>query len=481
MNSPWNSKKSATAVLFLGLLLVAVACAIAKPADLLLLFEKPSDSAIVLPTTTHRPVYKPGELVAYTAQSGDNLPMLAARFNTSKEAIRKSNPILPANVTTLPQGLPMHIPIYYTPFWGSALKLIPNSAFVYSSNSGSSDFEMLVGGNYGKSEVFQQLFSLESVQEQFWQACLEASIDPRLVLSLAVYGFEPNSGLLPASSALLESISAHNVDLLQHWLGLLNEGFYGFETGRLVELELPDGTIERLDPWQNAGSAALRYFFSQMLETTTDYQRAVEPDGFAATYEKLFEDPWTTEVEVLPGSLAWIPAGLPINPQGGWQAAALPEGNLKSMPWSGVMAGFHASIQDSKDKNAYGKVFASIGGTITRMDASQLVVSQAGMRETQGWSVVYYGVNVKPGLKEGDMVEIGESLGHVNALAWNASFWLARKFNGEWVGANGVVPFTLGGWNLAMDKDGRNLTMHKTEMTIYSQPSKSQSNLIPNN
>ena len=151
------------------------------------------------------------------------------------------------------------------------------------------------------------------------------------------------------------------------------------------------------------------------------------------------------------------------------------------MPWSGVMAGFHASIQDSKDKNAYGKVFASIGGTITRMDASQLVVSQAGMRETQGWSVVYYGVNVKPGLKEGDMVEIGESLGHVNALAWNASFWLARKFNGEWVGANGVVPFTLGGWNLAMDKDGRNLTMHKTEMTIYSQPSKSQSNLIPNN
>jgi LasA protease len=481
MNSPGNSNKSATAVMFLGLLLVAVACAIARPADLLLLLEKPQDSAIVLPTTTHRPVYKPGELVGYTAQSGDNLPMLASRFNSSEEAIRKVNSILPANVTTLPQGLPMQIPIYYTPFWGSALKLLPNSAFVYSSSSEYRDFSTLMVGIIEKSEVFQQLFSLESVQEQFWQTCLEASIDPRLVLSLAVYGFEPNSGLLPASSALLESITAHNTDLLQRWLGLLNEGFYGFETGQLMELELPDGTIERLDPWQNAGSAALRYFFSQMLETTTDYQRAVEPDGFAATYEKLFEDPWTTEVEVLPGSLAWIPAGLPINPQGGWQAAALPEGNLKSMPWSGVMAGFHASIQDSKDKNAYGKVFASIGGTITRMDASQLVVSQAGMRETQGWSVVYYGVNVKPGLKEGDMVEIGESLGHVNALAWNASFWLARKFNGEWVGANGVVPFTLGGWNLAMDKDGRNLTMHKTEMTIYSQPSKSQSNLIPNN
>jgi len=29
-----------------------------------------------------RPIYAPGELVDYTAQSGDTLPLLAARFNT---------------------------------------------------------------------------------------------------------------------------------------------------------------------------------------------------------------------------------------------------------------------------------------------------------------------------------------------------------------------------------------------------------------
>ncbi|HSN93644.1 MAG TPA: LysM peptidoglycan-binding domain-containing protein [Anaerolineaceae bacterium] len=481
MNSPGNGKKSFISVLFLGLMLVAGACAIARPAELLLLPEKLPDTSEIIPTTTQRPIYRPGELVAYTAQSGDNLPMLAARFNTSEEAIRKVNTILPASLTTLPQGLPMQIPIYYTPFWGSVFRLIPNSAFVYSARSETSGMRTMSAVNVEESEVFQQLSGSNVFLERFGQICLEASIDPRLMLSLLAYGFEPDSGLQTASTVLLESISQQNLDLLLRWLGLLNEGFYGFESGRLLELELPDGTIERLDPWQNAGSAALRYFFSQMLETATDYQRAVAPGGFAAIYEKLYGNPWAAEFEVLPGSLEWIPAGLPINSRGGWQAAAFPEGILKSMPSSGVLAGFHANIQNAKDKNDYGKVFACIGGTITRLEPSQLVVSYEGTQESQGWSVVYYGVKVKPGLKVGDKVEIGESLGHVDSSGWNASFWLARKFNGEWVGANGVVPFNLGGWKLAMDSDGRNLTMQKPELTIYSQPSKSQINLIPNN
>ena len=481
MNSPGNSKKRGLAVLFLGFLLLAVACAVARPAELLLL---PAQQPKTLTGTTRspqRPVYWPGELVAYTAQSGDNLPSLAGRFNTSELAIRKANPIIPANATTLPQGLPMQIPIYYTPFWGSDFKIIPNSAFVFSATPEYSEFESLILGKDGYSELFRQLTGQEGLSEIFWQACLQASIDPRLLLSLIGYGFEPNSGLQSASSALLESISRQNMTLMQCWLELLNAGYYGFETGRMLELELSDGTIERLDPWQNAGSAALHYFFSQMLETTNDYQQAVAPDGFAATYQKLFGDPWDSELEVLPGSLDWISAGLPINPQGGWQAAPIPESLLTSMPVSGMMAGFHASIQDSRDKEAYGKVYACIGGTITRMEASQLVVSQIGMQENQGWSLVYYGLSVKPGLKVGDKVEIGESIGHVDASAWNASFWLARKYNGEWVPAGAIIPFKLGGWKLALDDDSQSLVMLKPELTVYSQPYQDQTNLIPAN
>src|SRR5215213_1955809 len=80
--------------------------------------------------TSERPNYAPGELVDYTAQNGDTLPALAARFNTTDEEIREANPIIPLDATTMPPGLPMKIPIYYLPLWGTAYQSIPDHAFV---------------------------------------------------------------------------------------------------------------------------------------------------------------------------------------------------------------------------------------------------------------------------------------------------------------------------------------------------------------
>src|SRR5215208_7634774 len=59
--------------------------------------------------TSGRPEYSPGELVDYTAQNGDTLPALAARFNTTVKEIRETNPIIPLDATTMPPGLPMKI------------------------------------------------------------------------------------------------------------------------------------------------------------------------------------------------------------------------------------------------------------------------------------------------------------------------------------------------------------------------------------
>ncbi len=77
-----------------------------------------------------RPQYTPGELVEYIAQSGDTVPALAKHFNTTEKEIMEANPIIPKDVTTLPAGLPMQIPIYYRPLWGSSLQIIPDFAFV---------------------------------------------------------------------------------------------------------------------------------------------------------------------------------------------------------------------------------------------------------------------------------------------------------------------------------------------------------------
>src|SRR5258705_2475080 len=77
-----------------------------------------------------RPEYGPGELVDYTAQNGDTLPALAARFNTTVKEIMEANPIIPREATTMPPGLPLQIPIYYLPLWGTAYQSIPDHAFV---------------------------------------------------------------------------------------------------------------------------------------------------------------------------------------------------------------------------------------------------------------------------------------------------------------------------------------------------------------
>ncbi|MBE0700019.1 MAG: LysM peptidoglycan-binding domain-containing protein, partial [Anaerolineaceae bacterium] len=77
-----------------------------------------------------RPSYQPGELVAYTAQTGDTLDALSARFNTSIKEIRTANPIIPDSATTMPAGMPMRIPIYYRPLWGSSFQILPDSLFI---------------------------------------------------------------------------------------------------------------------------------------------------------------------------------------------------------------------------------------------------------------------------------------------------------------------------------------------------------------
>ena len=76
------------------------------------------------------PEYNPGELVDYVAQAGDTLPALAAHFNTSIAKIRAANEQIPADATTMPPSMPMKIPIYYLPFWGTQVQIVPDSQYV---------------------------------------------------------------------------------------------------------------------------------------------------------------------------------------------------------------------------------------------------------------------------------------------------------------------------------------------------------------
>jgi LysM repeat protein len=96
-----------------------------------------------------RPAYLPGTLVDYIAQSGDTLPALAVHFNTTESEIRTANPIIPSDVTTLPPGFPMQIPIYYESIWSSSFQIVPDIAFVYGPRDVDFDIVAFVNSQQG--------------------------------------------------------------------------------------------------------------------------------------------------------------------------------------------------------------------------------------------------------------------------------------------------------------------------------------------
>ena len=143
----------------------------------------PEIDATSLPT---RPPYSPGELVDYTVQAGDTLPALAAHFNTQVAEIRQANPIIPEDVTTLPPGMPMRIPIYYAPLWGSPYQILPDSLFVNGPAQVDFDVAAFVEDHPGWLKYYVVFASGANRDgaETVEQVAQNFSVSPRLLLAL---------------------------------------------------------------------------------------------------------------------------------------------------------------------------------------------------------------------------------------------------------------------------------------------------------
>jgi LasA protease len=69
--------------------------------------------------------------------------------------------------------------------------------------------------------------------------------------------------------------------------------------------------------------------------------------------------------------------------------------------------------------------------------------------EQTGWTVLYMHIESRDRVPTGTYVRAGERIGHPSCeggFADATHIHLARRFNGEWIPADGSVPFNLGGW-----------------------------------
>ncbi len=416
--------------------------------------EAPPEIPEMTPFPT-RPAYEPGQLVDYTAQSGDTLPSLAARFNTSIEEILAANTFIPREATTMPPGMPMQIPIYYRALWGNPYQILPDAGFVNGPDAAAFD----TAGFLAQQDGWLRNYSAWAFSGTRTAAAIidyvaiQYSISPKLLIALLEY----QSGA--CSVADLDEQLERNILGLEssYWTGvylqlsyasnILNDAYYRYRQGDLLEFELADGSLVRPDPWQNAASVAMQYFFS-LVEDVDGYHYAVGPDGFAQTYANLFGDPWTIEPHI-PGSLAQPAMQLPYKNDIGWAFTGGPHTAWGSMePWaaldfappSEVTGCYPTSLQTT----------AVADGVVARVGDGLLVLDLDGDGdERTGWVVFYLHIAEKGRAAKGSVVSAGDPLGYPSCEGGRSTgthIHIARKYNGEWMIADGVLPFVLSGW-----------------------------------
>lgn len=406
-----------------------------------------------LPTRT---TYKPGELVDYIAQSGDTLPALAARFNTTIDEILQANPQVPRDATTMPPGMPMRIPIYYMALWASPFQIIPDNAFVNSPTSIGFNTTAFVASTPGWLKNYRAYAGGEwrSGAEVVDYISVNYSINPRLLLAILEYQGDALTEPAPPvrknllgftrpywESPYLQLVIAAN---------MLNNGYYGWRTGDLLEFEDTDGILIRPDPWQNAGSVAIQYYYSRIF-SGDGYSDASGPQGLILTYTDFFGNPWENTFTLMPGSLQQPEFRLPFSPDQVW--------SYTGGPHTGWGTGEPLAAVDFAPPSDTSGCFipkeehfasAMADGLVVRSspDGLSLDLDKDGDERT-GWVIFYLHLATENRAPLGAELRSGELIGYPSCAGGHATgthVHIARKYNGEWIIADSALPFNMNGW-----------------------------------
>jgi LasA protease len=405
-----------------------------------------------LPTRTR---WAYGEPLDYSIQSGDTLYTIAIHFNTTIEAIREANPGLTyGDLTILPPAELIIIPANYAPLSGSPYKIIPDSELVYSP--GQSTFAL-------KSTIlefngFLSRYSdyVDNRTKPSWQVIEEVSrdysINPRLLLALIEY----RSGALTQQGVSDFTYPLGHRDPLKTGLDkqliwaaeTLTQGYYAWRYGTMVDVTMKDGVMERLDFWQNAGTASVHYLFSKLMDSD-EFKVAVSPEGFGATYQKLFGDPFKYEVTLYPANTQQPVLELPFQPGRVWSYTGGPHPAWgDNTPWAALDFAPPAVGVGCGYSNEW--VAAMADGVVARSQDSAVVLDLDGDgNEHTGWVIFYYHMSEDAMPPVGRVVKTGDPLGHGSCdggIATGTHVHVVRRFNGEWIPVEGPLPFVLSGW-----------------------------------
>jgi LasA protease len=445
----------------------------------------PSGGPTPLPTRT---LIAPGSLVDYTAQNGDLLPALASHFNTTVDEILAANPAVPSTATTLPVGYPMQIPAYNLPLTGSPFKIIPDSELVNGPAAVGFDIrdELLKRPGY-LSGVTDYAFGRErSAWDAIQTVADNYSINPRLLLALLEYRSNALTDASPDETSKAYPLGHKSVLDRGAYRQLiwaaeqLNNGYYGWRTGSLREFETTDGYIVRPDPWQNAGTVAVMRLFAA-LDDLQSFEHDTSPDGLYATYVELWGNPFDLAVDFIPPNLEQPRLALPFLPNRVWDFTGGPHPTWgESLPFGALDFAPPAAEGGCAVSSEW--VAAPTDGVITRSEEALVVLDLDGDGDGRtGWVMIFFHMGTNDRIPAGTPVKQGDMLGHPSCEGGRATgthVHVARRYNGEWIPAGGVLPFTLDGWVAHAGDEAYQGTLTKASNVIQACTCTSRENRI---
>ncbi len=416
---------------------------------------EPVSSPTIPPTPTSSG-NSAGENILYKAQSGDTLRSVAVHFAVLPSDITSAGAALPGETDMLLPGQILVVPRRLAQT-SPPDELIPDSEVVFSPSASAFDPVAFAADYPGFLNEYK------NVVEGQWRygpevlalAARDNSVNPRLLIALLEY----QSGWLtnpkrPDGDAFnypMGQIDPQIPGLYRQLTWLANElgnGYYGWRAGTLTDLHFKDGSSLRIAPELNAGTVALQWYFAQRM-TRGAWEQAIGPDGFLATYESLFGDPMAYQSPLFEPGIKQPEMILPFLPGHIWAFTGGPHGAWeREAAWAAL--DFAPSTTETGCKTSEDWAVAAAPGLIVRSANGVVVLDLDGDgNEQTGWDLLYLHIAAVGRIEAGKHVEAGDLIGHPSCeggIATGTHVHLARKYNGEWILADGPLPFELSGW-----------------------------------
>lgn len=418
----------------------------------------PIQEPVNLPTQAHLIHYEENTPILYYAQSGDSIGVLAVRFAVETGDITSTS-ALPAE-GFIPQGQLLLIPNRLEQT-SSNLKLFPDSEVVNSPSSIGFDTQAFLDQAGGYLATYQeavygagQLKGSEIVDK----VAKEFAIHPRLLLALLehqsgwVYGtpVEKFDRMYPLGFEIWDTPGLYHQFV--EAAGIIESGYYGWREGTVVTADFVDGWELRLAAELNCGTVGLMHFFSSQNRFEEWSLNLYGEHSFLTTYTAMFGDPWLIAQQYEPlftPDVLQPEFILPFEEGVKWTYTVGPHA-----AWGA--ADVRAALDFSPPSSAPGcsenwSWVTAVGpGLVVRSESGAVVVDMDGDGfEQTGWNVIYLHIATNARVPVGTWVEAGDRIGHPSCeggISTGTHLHITRKYNGEWVPAEGPLSFVMSGW-----------------------------------